>query len=318
MKSEIERVGDWYAEAEALLSRARRAAWWRNSLSNRRWVATFAELTREQEIELFREANAKADADENALSAEISHIERVALSLGQDFPNEWLDMFYLELRQIEVPNLPSARCGLIPLQELCWKVARWGRELLSLNRAQNAREVSDAIDIERWLPSACDAIGERLLLERLRIEKELKASPERSPKTGKAKGEEKQGSGKRTRRKPGSKELTDAQELIAAALREWHGFEAESLSCTKIEAITYRNLGELCKGLSNDTISTFFTEWLPGGNSEYKRLCKRGDAKPLAIELAKLSREGLWQVSSRAIEALADKRSRRPGDDIDD
>ena len=54
-------------------------------------------------------------------------------------------------------------------------------------------------------------------------------------------------------------------------------------------AATYRRLRELSGVKSNDTIKSFFGKWFPkGGNAEYKRICKMGDAKKLSLEIARL------------------------------
>jgi hypothetical protein len=130
---------------------------------------------------------------------------------------------------------------------------------------------------------------------------------------GNAKGEKKTiGVG----RKRGSGELTNSQELMAAAVREWHGYENKSLSCTNCTPITQEELAQRCGFSKGKLTKQFFDDWFKqGGNGEYKRLCERGDPIALAVAIAKLSREGALALLELKTEAIADRKAKRPGSD---
>lgn len=87
--------------------------------------------------------------------------------------------------------------------------------------------------------------------------------------------------------------FTNADEKIISALLIHHRYESPEgdafASVGKTKAATYRQLCEISDVKSTDTITSFFGKWFPtGGNDEYKRICKSGDAKKLSLELARL------------------------------
>lgn len=118
---------------------------------------------------------------------------------------------------------------------------------------------------------------------------------------------------KRRRRK--ADELTNAQEALATAIETHHQYEATTLSCGNCEPVSYSKLLELSGVRSKDTTKTFFDAWLSDGNAEYQRLCKSGDAKALALAIAKLSKTGALAMARYSAELLADSKANRQDED---
>lgn len=171
-------VEQWYADAEELLLRARAAVYWRHNLQGvpRNSIHFYGDPTQDEINQLFRAANQKADDACDAIESEIVCLEVGAFEIGKRFDVRCIELFYLELKSIEIENLHSGRCASVPLQDLCYTIRNWGRELIHLNRTPrslNCGETVDWMDRERWVGKAVDLIRERLLLERLTIKKNL-------------------------------------------------------------------------------------------------------------------------------------------------
>lgn len=111
-----------------------------------------------------------------------------------------------------------------------------------------------------------------------------------SPKRSAAKGRTRT----RINRSGGSRELTDADEVMAAALRYHHGYESPKVPCTNMKCLSVRELAEKAGNLSTQTVHAFFEKWIK--NKRYRQICKQEDKATLALEIAKLSREGLLQL----------------------
>jgi hypothetical protein len=87
--------------------------------------------------------------------------------------------------------------------------------------------------------------------------------------------------------------FTNAEQTIIATLLLHHQYDSPQgdgfSNIGSTEAASYRELCELSEVKSTGTIRSFFHKWFPnGGNAEYKRICRSGDAKKLSLELARL------------------------------
>lgn len=172
---ELERIEAWYRDAEALLVRTRLIPFARHRLTSRSTVVFFPGEGQD-ERELFREANRKADAECDAIDANVASIELEVSELGKRFNNAWIDLFYLELRNIEIEGLASGRCSFVVLQDLIYRVRNWAHELTSINRQSrtlNSGEHCDWMDRERFVGRAVDEIRGRFLLERLTLKEKV-------------------------------------------------------------------------------------------------------------------------------------------------
>ena len=255
-----------------------------------------------------KELDSRVDETEQ----QIEFLASKSQSLANRFAEVWpgLKLAYCDLGDFLCEGLPAGRCGWVALQSLTERVMGWGKYLANeqQKRTLNCQEQVEFMERERWLSGVVDSIRARLLLEESKL---LTTTPlvltSAIPK--------KKTSGGVARPKRGSGELTNKQELFAAALRKWHGYENESLSCVNCTPITNEKL-VLGSGSSKGKLTKeFFDRWLgDNGNVEYKRLCSRG-SKALALAIAKLSREGALAVATLAVEALADANARRAGED---
>jgi len=147
-------------------------------------------------------------------------------------------------------------------------------------------------------PVGTEGRGTRLLesLELKRLDEAVnelaRYEPALTTDEGNADDEPKQPTKPKGKPGPGGRFTTKEQAIISALLRHHHydspkGDEFSSVGNTV--AATYRRLCELSGVKSKDTIKSFFGKWFSkGGNAEYKRICKMGNAKKLSLEIARL------------------------------
>lgn len=209
-------------------------------------------------------------------------------------------------KQYQQQSYTSAIERLIPLAV---EVRRWARRVSEYLLNEVSVDIKTHCESCPWNAELSLEIKHQLLDERSYLEKPT------TPLVSTSAIPKKKTSGGGVRPKRGSGGLTNKQELMAAALREWHGYENESLSCINCTPISNEKLAR-CSGSSKGKLTKeFFDRWLGGnGNVEYKRLCSSG-SKALALAIAKLSREGALAVATLAVEALADAKARRAGED---
>lgn len=120
---------------------------------------------------------------------------------------------------------------------------------------------------------------------------------------------------RRGRRRKDSEELTDADELIVAYLRMYHGYENVNFSCGNTKALTMREIAAKASNpkMSTQTVSAFFKRHLP--NSKYKRVCGSGNSHELGVLLAGLSREDLLRMHRLKEELTAESREKQIEED---
>lgn len=317
---------------------------WKTLLQSLDWLATYADEHQTNSIVFYPidDADPSPTQRQKLFDDLLNARKAIAKTLRDGADDLLTQAGELRERQVEImPRLELASNELAKLrgqaggyeyawatlEPLAYATRRWAVELADLWKTERLAidsRTQKAFDKKRescsWSLAHSQAYRQRFNDELSQLLRDLSTHPPLVLFDGKGPltpNKKQVGGGRKKRKSKG--ELTDAQELLAAALREWHGFDAESLSCTRCEAISYAILCERSGQKSKATAAAFFRGWLPeGGNEYYRQVLCQGDAKALAIAIAKLSRETLLQVLPVAAEALADAKAKCPGDDNDD
>jgi hypothetical protein len=162
----------WYDNAHDLVLEIRRAKHWRHRCHNYgNSISATDDPTPEQVKQRFRDANARADAEVDAIFRDMELIKQSRDKLREGIESLWplLEVGYFDLRDFNPEGLPGGRCVWVAIDNLAERVQRWGGEIAyarQIGRNFNLKELEELQEREAWLEPTVDAIRARLALEK--------------------------------------------------------------------------------------------------------------------------------------------------------
>lgn len=282
----------WYDDAHKLLSLSKQAGGWFRRC-NRNTISASDDPTPEAIRERFDNLEIELKAEGQVILLESNVIRHAQAILERDFHLLWplLEPAYFDLRDIEAEGLGRFRCAWFALHELAKKTQQWAVDVWAVahreKRGLNCGEWCDWMDKAGWLSNTVDALHARLTLEKSWLLNRHPPLVITEPKT----------------ETPRESTIPKSQRLDAsfvAALKEWHRFDAPSMTCSEAKPIPHEKLATMMGkgkgGTPKNKIAKAF-----GSQDEYESLCK--DLQALAAKLATI--DDNLGINKRLAETLA-------------